>query len=80
MRQQDAEVSSKSSELEENNNQSISQEEGKVERPATTTAQTSNTSDQWVKVEDSNSPGKVLYWNQQTGVMKNTLDEKDKYN
>jgi len=76
MRQQDAEASSKSSDSE--NNQSISREEGKVDIPPITT-QTSNTSE-WVKVEDSNSPGKVLYWNQQTGVMKNTLDEKDKYN
>jgi len=77
MRQLDSEASSKSSDSE--NSQSISREEGNVDIPPTTT-QTSNTSDQWVKVEDSNSPGKVLYWNQQTGVMKNTLDEKDKYN
>jgi len=71
MRQQDAEASSKSSDMK--NNSTISREEGKVDRsPATT--QTSNISDQWVKVEDSSSPGKILYWNQQTGEMKNSLD------
>ena len=73
MRQQDAaEASTKSSEL-ENNSQTISREEGKVDPSATT--QASNISDQWVKVEDPRSPGKVLYWNQQTGAMKNSLDE-----
>ena len=71
MRQQDAEASSKSSDLE---NSQLAREEGKVDIPPATTAQTSNISDQWVKVEDPNSPGKVLYWNQQTGVMKNSLD------
>lgn len=73
MRQQDAaEASSKRSDLE--NSQSLSWEEGKVDIPPATT-QTSNIRDQWVKVEDPSSPGKVLYWNQQRGEMKNTLDE-----
>ena len=64
MRQQDAAIASSESSGMENSSQSISREEGKVDRiPA---------SDQWVKVEDSNS---VLYWNQQTGEMKNSLDE-----
>jgi len=70
MRQQDAEASSKSSDLE---NSQLAREEGKVDIPPATTAHTSNMS--WVKVEDPSCPGKVLYWNQQTGAMKNNLDE-----
>jgi len=70
MRQQDAEANSKSSDLE---NSRLAREEGKVDIPPATT-QTSSISDQWVKVEDPSSPGKVLYWNQQNGEMKNSLD------